>query len=84
MTTLDRKKEWWLKKAEREGGVTVGAGVPETAPRGPCLACGHVHDLAAWDYNYRASGICRVCLELMVTNRGHCSPERGCFCEEKP
>lgn len=79
-----------------EGRVSVAEAVPYTdpviaalakaeEPSGECLACGHLLPFAVYQPS-DAAGICAVCRDLALPNRGGCSAERGCSCRstEKP
>jgi hypothetical protein len=69
---------------QRNFAGSDGGPLPERgpAPVAPCIACAHVHELAAYDERSPWTGICRACLDLTAPNRGGCSHTRGCDCTQ--
>ncbi len=51
---LERSKEWWLARIDREGDATVGAGVPDSIT---CPKCGRT-SYNANDIRERYCGNC--------------------------
>lgn len=81
-TNLD--KERYTKSCSRCGAEG------ELEPYGECLVCGHFLPLAIWRGEVRQvglnrevdPGVCFACRTLAESNRGPCSYERGCACQQ--